>query len=185
MPIDLFHHVHTGIRAALFDAVIAGGRGDADALAKARDALRFTAHHGENEDLLLLPLVRERLPTIAARMQRSHAHLDAELHGLIHELEDPACAAEPFARRLAAFTGRYLDHVDDEETLVDPAIRAVVDEPELAAFGARSIARTAPADARMMLRLMLPVLPAAVGRDYLAKLPTSLADELRRLVPAG
>lgn len=179
MAIDLFHHVHTGIRAALFDAAIVGGRADSDALAKARAALHFTAHHGENEDLLLLPLLRERLPSIAARMQRSHAHLDLELEALRRELETPALALPAFARRLAAFTGRYLEHVDEEETLIDPAIRATFDEHELAAFGRESVARTAPADASMMLRLMLPALPSDVARSYLAKLPTPLADELR------
>jgi hypothetical protein len=66
----LFTDVHKGIRRALFAACVSLGsaEGDAEREAAARtqlgEALHFVAHHGENEDLLLLPLLRERAPQL-------------------------------------------------------------------------------------------------------------------------
>src|ERR1700735_5315606 len=80
---DLFTNVHKGIRRALFAACTALGRahGDAERETRARamlaEALHFVAHHGENEDLLLLPLLRDRAPHVFAGMTEAHGALDA------------------------------------------------------------------------------------------------------------
>jgi hypothetical protein len=179
MSVDLFHNVHKGIRKALFDAEVALGRGDEDGRADAQNALRFTAHHGENEDLLLLPLLEARLPTVVARMRDGHARIDHELHGLLRDVTSAPLAG--LYRRLAGFTGRYLEHIAEEEDVVDPAVRGAFSDEDLAFFGAESVARTAPDDARMMLRFMLPALTRDDAAAYLAKLPPALAAELRAL----
>jgi len=63
---DLFSNVHKGIRRALFAACADLGRADGDAARELRaratlaQALHFVVHHGENENLLLLPILRER-----------------------------------------------------------------------------------------------------------------------------
>ena len=180
---DLFLNVHKGIRRALFSACTALGRADGDlehereARALLDESLHFVAHHGENEDLLLLPMLRERAPDIALRMTRAHAELDAARAALSPELTSPELYLAA-----CAFTSRYLAHMDDEERSFEPAIRAALTTSEAADFGRRSVERTSPADQRMMLGWMLPAMTHAAAAGFLGKLPTALADELRSLV---
>lgn len=177
MAIDLFHNVHKGIRHALFDAVFALGREDDDARERLRKALHFTAHHGENEDVLLVPLLTARLPSVANRMRIAHEAIDGMLHRLQRDVDGDTPLAALYART-CAFTSRYLEHVAEEEELVDPAIRAAYRDEELAFIGRESMARTSPDDARMMLTLMLPSLKKEDADGYFARLPPALATDL-------
>jgi hypothetical protein len=178
MAIDLFHNVHKGIRHALFDAAFALGRGDADARERLRNALHFTSHHGQNEDVLLVPLLAARLPSVAIRMRMGHEAIDDMLHRLRHDLESNTSLAALYART-CAFTFRYLEHMAEEEELIDPALRAAYSDEELEFIGRESVARTSPDDARMMLSLMLPSLTKEDAGTYFAKLPPALTTELQ------
>jgi hypothetical protein len=180
---DLFSNVHKGIRRALFAACASLGRADGDtareglARAALAEALHFVAHHGENEDLLLLPLLRERAPQIFARLNSAHAALDEAraaltVHQPIATLYLAACG----------FTSQYLAHMDDEERVFEPAIRAVLSADEAIAFGRRSVERTAPADQRMMLGWMLPAMTRLDADAFLGRVPPALAAQLRLLV---
>jgi hypothetical protein len=180
---DLFTNVHKGIRCALFAACAALGRAGDDegrgrrARALLSEALHFVAHHGENEDLLLLPLLRERAPEVFSRMTAEHAALDTARAALtaerpLVELYLDACA----------FTSRYLAHMDEEERVHEPAIRAVVSPEEAREFGRRSVERTKPDDQRMMLGWMLPAMTRADAESFLGRLPEAVASELRPLV---
>jgi hypothetical protein len=180
---DLFSNVHKGIRRALFAACADLGCADGDSAREVRaratlaQALHFVAHHGENEDSLLLPILRERAPQIFVRMSSAHAALDEAraamtAHQPISALYLAACA----------FTSQYLAHMDDEERELEPAIRAVLSAEEAIAFGRRSVERTAPADQRMMLSWMLPAMTRSDADAFLGRVPPALAAELRELV---
>jgi hypothetical protein len=180
---DLFTNVHKGIRRALFAACTSLGCADGDATrekearAVLAGALHFVAHHGDNEDLLLLPLLRERAPEVFASMNDTHRRLDDARAALafaqpVHALYLAACA----------FTSAYLAHMDDEERRFEPVIRAVLSSDEVATFGRRSVERTAPADQRMMLGWMLPAIIRREAEALLGRLPSTLAAELRPLV---
>jgi hypothetical protein len=93
-------------------------------------------------------------------------------------MDSDTSLAELYART-CAFTSRYLEHVAEEEELIDPAIRAAYGDEELAFIGRESMARTSPDDARMMLALLLPSLTKEDAGGYFAKLPPALATELR------
>ena len=177
MTIDLFHNVHKGIRHALFDAIFALGRSDGDARERLRNALRFTAHHGRNEDVLVVPLLTARLPSVATRMRMAHEAMDRMLYQLRRDVDGDTPIAELYSRA-CRFTCAYLEHVAEEEELIDPAIRAAYSDEELAFVGRESMARTSPEDARVMLTLMLPSLTVEDAAAYLAKLPPALATEL-------
>ncbi len=183
---DLFTNVHKGLRNALFSATIALGRAGDDpartaaARADLRDALRFVIHHGENEDLLLLPLLRERAPSVHDRMQRAHDRLSPMLESLLADLErEPAAALYP---RACEITAAYLEHLREEEDELEPRIRAALSREQIAGFGRGSVERTAPDDQRMMLGWMLPAMTRADADAFLARLPSALASELRELV---
>ena len=180
---DLFSNVHKGIRRALFAACADLGRADGDAAREVRaratlaEALHFVAHHGENEDSLLLPILRERAPQIFELMKSAHAALD--------EARAAMTAHQPVAAlylAACAFTSQYLAHMDDEERVFEPAIRAVLSADEAIAFGRRSVERTAPSDQRMMLAWMLPAMTHLDAGALLGRVPPALAAELRELV---
>jgi hypothetical protein len=180
---DLFTNVHKGIRRALFAACTSLGdaEGDADRERSARallaQALHFVAHHGENEDVLLLPLLRARLPQVFGRMSEAHGALDGEREGL--SAEQPV--AELYLRA-CAFTPRYLAHLDEEERVFEPLIRAVLSMEEGKEFGRNSVQRTAPADQRLMLGWMLPAMTPGDSAAFLDRLPPSMAADLRTLL---
>lgn len=185
---DIFTNVHKGIRRALFSACTALGRAGDDAArgAAARsvlaEVLRFVAHHGENEDLLLVPRLRSRAPAVAERIERAH-------HGVGEALAALAAAVEamPLARLYAeacGFLALYLEHMREEEQELEPAIRAVLSPEELEGFGRESVARTAPTDQRMMLGWMLPAMTQADVDAFLGRLPPGLAATLRPLADA-
>jgi Hemerythrin HHE cation binding domain len=180
---DLFSNVHKGIRRALFAACADLGRADGDAArevtarATLAEALHFVGHHGENEDTLLLPILRERAPETFESMSRAHAALDAARAAIAKQqpIADLYLAA-------CAFTSQYLAHMDDEERVFEPAIRAVLSADEAIAFGRRSVERTAPSDQRMMLGWMLPAMTRPDADAFLSRVPPALAAELRPLV---
>jgi hypothetical protein len=182
---DLFTNVHKGIRRALFASCSALGRAagdvtrDAAARALLTEALHFVAHHGDNEDTLLLPFLRERAPQVFAGMSEAHAALDEARAALAIDQPTPALYLAA-----CAFTSRYLAHMDDEERLHEPAILAVLSAEEAGAFGRRSVERTSPADQRMMLGWILPSLTRADAEAFLGRLPPALAGDLRQLVDA-
>lgn len=186
---DIYGNVHKGIRRALFDACVALGRAGDDeprgrtARALLHDALRFTAHHGDNEDLLLLPLLRARAPEIHDRLERAHQRMGDALQALRDDVE--AAPIEALYHRACAFTSLYLEHMHEEEQQLEPAIRSVLTPDELVGFGRQSVERTSPHDQRMMLGWMLPAMTHADAQAMLARLPAPLADALRPLVDAA
>lgn len=185
---DIYTNVHKGLRRALFASCLALGRAsDAEETAEARrllgEVLHFVRHHGENEDVLLLPLLQRRAPEIALRMEEAHRHIDDALAALEARVAD--AAVEDLHHRLASFIALYLEHMREEEQELDERIRAVLTAEEMAGVGRGSVERTAPADQRMMIGWMLPALPRPQAEAYLKKLPPSLAEELSRTLDSA
>ena len=181
---DLFTNVHKGLRRALFEVCVALGRAgdDRDRTRAARsmltEVLRFVEHHGDNEDLLLIPLLAAVAPELAGRLRAGHERIDPALRALAN-----AAASSPIDELYVdtcAFVAEYLEHMREEEQL-EPGIRAALELEQLAAFGRESVARTSPTDQRMMLAWMLPAMTAVDVEGFFAKLPGSLAAELRPL----
>jgi hypothetical protein len=182
---DIFCNVHKGIRSALFQACIALGRAgnDADRTAFARErlrnALRFVTHHGENEDLLLLPLLHERALAVFDRMERAHTVVNEALTTLRTRVD--GTHVEELYLLTSRFIVLYLEHMREEEQELDPLIRASIPTDELASFGRRAVERTSPADQRLMLGFMLPAMTATDVDAFLSRVPVESRDELRRL----
>lgn len=190
---DIFDNVHKGLRRALFAACVAIGRAGedperaAEASRLTREVLRFVHHHGENEDLLLLPLLEARAPDAFARATGQHARLTAELHAVEAALAN--WEADPTADTLralyheaCAFTASYLAHMRDEEIDLYPVLVAALTPEELVGFGRGSVARTAPADQHMMIGHMLPAMTREDALAFLGRVPPAVAEELRGLV---
>lgn len=183
--VDLFTNVHKGIRSALFEACIALGKAPDDTVPAAvrtqlHAVLHFIRHHGENEDLLLVPMLATSAPTVAARIREAHAQIESAIRALEAHVEHGS--ATELYLRTCELAARYLDHMDEEERVLEPQIRAVLSAEQLQEFGRGSIARTPPDQARVMLAWMLPAMPPAEAGNLLEQLPAELQRELRPLL---
>jgi hypothetical protein len=179
---DIFSNVHKGIRNALFQACVALGRAGADeqrqifARGQLRNALHFVAHHGENEDLLLLAMLEGRAPRVFARMRQAHDALESTLRMLSTQLEEGAI--ESLYQNACGFTSLYLEHMREEECELEPLIRAQVPAAELATFAVQAAARTHPRDVLLMMGWMLPAMTHDAVQAALAKMPAELTAKL-------
>ncbi len=174
---DIFRDVHQALRMALFEVTTALGRAHDDPKNQVRkqlsEVLYFVAHHGENEDVLLLPWLDTAAPALAEKMRLAHRALEPQLLGL----RQTAATAplDQLYRAMAEFTGHYLLHLHDEENLWEPEIRRVLSAEQLGQFGPQSVARTPPQDQPMMLRWMYKALPDDAAQALVDKLPPTLA----------
>ena len=180
--VDLFTNVHKGIRSALFETCVALGKTPDDAVPSAlrtqlRNVLHFIRHHGENEDLLLLPILEKAAPTVRARMREAHGEIETAILTL-EARADHASATELY-HRTCELASRYLEHMREEELELEPQVRQVLTIEQLESVARGSVARTAPADARVMLAWMLPAMHPADAREMMARLPEALRQELR------
>lgn len=170
---DLYRDIHKGIRAELFHLTAEAGRLDpgddfgADALAaQVRSVVTFLVQHAAHEDGAIQPVLESELPVLAATMADAHAALEARMGWLI-ELADVARVADPVQRRrdlhalyveLAAFTSAYLQHQDDEERLVMPALEAAVGVDTVIELHGRILAAITPPEMAASLTVMLPAM---------------------------
>jgi hypothetical protein len=123
--LDVYTAVHKMQRARLFDLTVEAGKTDpADTIPTARLAAAVDlladelVAHGEHEDRFIHPLLAQKAPAIAARLEADHVALHITLDNLrrvasssISTPRDP----NTLYRALAAFTANYLDHVAIEE----------------------------------------------------------------------
>jgi hypothetical protein len=185
---DLFTNVHKGIRRALFETCIALGKnpdGDLPAALSAQlsGVIHFVRHHGENEDVLLLPRLAEAAPAVEARMRAAHAEIEAALKALEASILHDGAAA--LYHRACEFTARYLEHMREEELELEPQIREALSAEQIDAVGRGSVARTAPDQAHAMLTWMLSAMRPLDAEELIARLPPGLQRELRGLVEPG
>lgn len=183
---DLFVNVHKGLRKALFDLVLALGRAEPSPAASrperalAREVMAFLRVHGENEDVLILPLLETRAPSVFHRLTAAHIDVAAAVDGFERRIDDLTSPA--LFQAACRFTAMYLEHMALEELELEPAIRQALSPEEAAAIGPQSTARTPEALRGKALRFMLEAMPRAEGEALLAKLPPALAAELRTKV---
>lgn len=140
--LDVYTAVHKMQRARLFGLVTEAGRADpADPAGRAALAAAVEAvvdellAHAEHEDRYIHPLLRERAPATARRLDEEHVALDARLE----QLRDVAASyadspVEPnvLYRAVAAFTAAYLGHLAVEEGEALPALWGSCSDDELA-----------------------------------------------------
>jgi hypothetical protein len=183
---DLFVNVHKGLRKALFDLVLALGRAEASPPASAaeralaRQVVGFLRVHGENEDVLIVPLLQDRAPDVVRRIARAHDEVAAEL-AAFERLIDRAPSPDLF-HAACHFTAFYLEHMRLEEVELERPIRDALSEEEAAAIGPRSMARTPEALRIEALGFMLAAMPTAEAEGLLGKLPAPVAAALRPAV---
>lgn len=160
--VDVYVTVHKGLRACLFDTSVELARCDfanrAD-LGVALDAYRrtvaFLREHHAHEDEHLEPSLKPLPPEILATVTQQHAAADAALA----ELDLLAAAPGPaLLARYQRFLPEYLHHMQQEETVVMPALWAHYSDDELGAIRGRVQGAIPPARFADWMELMLPAM---------------------------
>jgi hypothetical protein len=165
---DVFTGVHKGLRKALFGLALQAGAADAGSAeemgglaGKAREVFHFLEHHALNEDRFLVPMMEGKAMPHGAEMRYDHGVLEEALKDL--RARASALARSPaslhgFYLALNRFIADYLRHIDEEETVVMPALHEALTDEDLAGFSRQSVAATAPQDQAMMLSHMFPAM---------------------------
>jgi hypothetical protein len=168
---DVLRDIHKGIRAALFAVTVEAGRLDPTdemGLAALEDEIREVArllgdharHEDEHVDLTLLAI------ELAQRVARDHALLDLRMAWIV-ELAAAARRVPAAGRRwaihelyleLAAFTGAYLCHQDDEERVVVPTLFDRLGVDGVAAMHERIVGDMHPEEFRRGIVAMIPAI---------------------------
>lgn len=184
---DLYRDVHKGIRHGLFLVTERAGHIDPRdhiALSEQRNRIERLLHlldvHAAHEDEYLGPLIERHLPVLAARLQREHAHLDAQTAEIRRQLTALGCAPEADRRlgqhrlylTLSEFTAAYLQHQATEEVDVLPALNREAGLDELIEANAALVAAISPGDMDGYMRLIVP----AVNPHDLAELYGAMRD---------
>jgi hypothetical protein len=125
--IDLYSLPHKSLRHALHEAGAALGTGDA---APALAALDLLVAHGGHEDEFIGPLLARHLPDLAATVRSQHDQLETMV-GTTSAALAGADAVDAYRcfHRLVAWN---LGHLDEEETVVLPALWSAVPDAALA-----------------------------------------------------
>jgi hemerythrin-like domain-containing protein len=193
---DVFKSVHKGLRRALFNLAQQAGIADSDRpdemaalTAQAREVFHFLEHHARNEDRFLIPLMEAKFLASASKLQAEHADLDLELADLLRGLDhlDKGSPSGLYAFYLALnrFIGRYLRHLNEEETQLLPLLHGAFTDDELAVFSRKSVSNTTPSDQAMMLGHMFPAMQdselRAFFEDVRAKAPEEAVQYLEGL----
>jgi len=178
--LDVYTAVHKMQRSRLFELTVAAGRTDSiDTVATTRLAGAVRAlsdeltSHAEHEDRFIHPLLRIKVPELAAALDATHVELDGHLDDLKETARTQAAGGkDPNAlyRALASFTASYLEHLAVEEGEALPAPWGHCGDDEL--FG-------------IMTSFRASLSPLEYLTSLVAQLPSANPAEAAHLVSVG
>jgi hypothetical protein len=156
---DLLTGIHKALRLGLLRVTVQLGAadwadpGDRDAAGAEWQRLSgLLRSHASHEDRHIFALVEAKRPGSLAALHADHEELDLLQDQLDHAVQEAArgtaAGAGPRAyARAAAFTGRYLAHLDAEDRTVMPGIWEACSDEEIAACRAAFMAEIGPEEA--------------------------------------
>ncbi len=158
--VDLYTHIHNGLRGLLFDLSRTAACADArraeaiDTLvARVDRALGFLDEHASHEDRVLLPVLRRLAPELEARLTEDHRGLDqlqeqVRAAALELELAEPPAQPDRLARLatlINQLTAAHLGHMHREETEANRALWAELADDDLLALRTQVLDAIPPA----------------------------------------
>lgn len=173
VTLDLYRHIHKGIRAELFAVTSAAGRldpedacGRADLAAHVRSIASLLETHAEHEDHAIQPAVEQLLPAFAEQVEADHVALEARMAAIV-ALTSEAVEADAADLRgmtclayldLASFTSDYLAHQDLEERDLMPALEQAIGFEAVLGIHEAIVQSIPPDEMARSLALMLPAM---------------------------
>ncbi|MCZ7528461.1 MAG: hemerythrin domain-containing protein [Acidimicrobiia bacterium] len=184
---DLFTMTHKGLRHGLFSVAQQAGTteyGDPGAFAALRATWsrleRLLRAHSRQEDEHVLPLVSSKIPGGAVDLAREHTEIRAALDGLAAqvttigeeaEVEERRVLGLGFYRAVQRLLVTVLPHLDDEETVLMPRLRATCSEEEIARVRAGLSNALGPEETQHLFGLMLQAVNPVEREALLDRVP--------------
>ena len=167
---DLLTGIHKALRLGLLRVTVQLGAADwadrDDREAAGAEWQRLSGllrSHASHEDRHIFALLEAKRPGTLAALHADHEELDPLQDQLDHAVQEAArgtgAGAGPRAyAQAAAFTGRYLAHLDAEDRTVMPGIWETCSDDEIAACRAAFMAEIGQEEAAYTQGLVLPAL---------------------------
>jgi hypothetical protein len=181
--LDLYGPVHKGLRWALTSLLTRMGAADFEGGARVPEllddldgVLYLCASHVAHEDRHIHPALARKRPLLAdalASEHRAHEEAIAELRAIASRLAsgpEPLAAANGRALylRFSSFVAEALDHMVEEELVVEPLLEQLYTDAELAAIQDALLASIGPDEMLAFLRVIVPANDAGVRARVLA-----------------
>ncbi|NCT82834.1 MAG: hypothetical protein GXC94_06795 [Comamonadaceae bacterium] len=184
--LDLYAHIHKGLRLFMSDTLLQLSRLDVDdpqdlaaGLAQLDALLDAAHHHLDKENRFVHPALEARCAGSSAAIAAEHeehlqsiAALRAESAAL--RALPGAAAAQRLYRRFAAFVAHNFEHMEVEESRHNQALWAAYTDAELAEIHGRILASIGPREMSETLRWMIPALTPAERALIVGSLPPAV-----------
>ena len=172
---DLYNDIHKAIRSMLFDFAALAGRSNFDeekVLSEVQASFEFLAgvivEHTHHETTFVHPLIAALTSESVSKLDSEHEEHAAELVSLGRELAalsattaDVVRLGNDFYHRFCKWTGEFLIHMNEEETVIMPALQAAHSDEELIAVSVQLRAAIEPERMGMYLSKMIPAINGA------------------------
>jgi hemerythrin-like domain-containing protein len=173
--LDLYVGIHKGQRSRIFDIAMKAGTidyTDQDALDRfCSELTAFREHmclHASLEEKLIHPLLSERVPGGARKLEKDHRVMHQQLDDIVAQFEGVrARSAESemhrelvleFYRAWNRFISFYFIHINEEEENVQPTLWKICTDKELAETFKAILASQNPEELKYDLQIMLPAM---------------------------
>lgn len=186
---DLLTAIHKALRLGLLRVTVQLGTadwadpGDREEVGAEWQRLSgLLRSHAGHEDRHIFALLEAKRPGSLAALHADHEELDLLQDRLDRAVQEAAhgtaAGAGPRAYAwAAAFTGRYLAHLDAEDQTVMPGLWETCSDEEIAACRAAFMAEIGPEEAAYTQRLVLPALSTPERVAMLASAQQHLAPQ--------
>jgi Hemerythrin HHE cation binding domain len=186
---DLLTGIHKALRLGLLRVTVQLGAADwahpGDREAAGTEWQRLSGllrSHASHEDRHIFALLEAKRPGSLAALHADHEELDPLQDQLDRAVQDAARGTAAGAgprvyARAAAFTGRYLAHLDAEDRTVMPGIWEACSDEEIAGCRAAFMAEIGPEEAAYTQGLVLPALSTPERVAMLASARHHLAPQ--------
>ena len=158
--VNIFNHIHKGLRAALYDAAISLQQADFtveaeadETLAKVREVVMLFDEHAHKEDHFILPAIVQFEPSVADAFEQEHMTdlvLSNQLVILVNEFEsllkagDRADAGRKINIQFVDFLVFNLKHMAKEEDLLNQLLWRYYTDAEILQIQQRIVQNTEP-----------------------------------------
>ncbi len=198
---DLYTGVHKGLRRRIFESIgllescdcaVAAER--ERAFNHARLTVEFLDDHAQHEDRFLQPMLVSANPSLAQRVAAAHQRVEqsgAAVSKLVETLascdQETALSRGPeLCHAFNVLASQHLEHMNEEETLVQAALWQAYTDQELLATHSELLAAIPPDRYAEWLRLMLPALNAQERIGMMAGMKAGApADAFQRVMGLG
>jgi len=169
---DLYTDIHKALRTMLFDVAAKAGRCNFDdpaELGLLQDEFGLLCgvieEHTQHEERFVHPHIVKFEPALAAALDAEHERsmadlttLQTTLAAIVPTAQDVVSRGNTLYRQYCAWLGDFLIHMNEEETVIMPALQAHLDDGQLMCISLELRGAIEPERMGMYLSKMIPAM---------------------------